>query len=379
MGSGNQKVFYVRAIGQDFIDSALTGSSNDWTVKLDSTRYVDATGVTLSDDTTITNSGVYVEKLSTSGEVKVRVSTGSANPVEQVVFVSDTSSGDRVPMLEFRLKAEGTDVQFDQLKVTVNTTGSSAANQVSEFRLERNGDVVDTADATEISGGILAFNLDDFSRIDEDEYVTYRIVARMQKIDTATFTEGSTMTVSFHSVLAQDRNGDNISNYSGSATGRTQTFRSIGINISRQSSSQYVTSNDNDPSSSYAEYRMQVRITASGDDIWIPLTVADTGTTTGVVYNIEDSGNNAVATGTKSHSISHLYGGSRDGNYVKIADGESASFELVVTYDPTAAGQYRLQIVGVGYTTAGATGSATAQILATPEYDFQSSNVYIPN
>lgn len=379
MGSGNQVIFYVRAIGTPYIDSALAGSSNPWTVRADNIRFNDATGYTFSDNSSVSNSGVYVEKLSTSSDVKVRISTGSGNPDERTVFVSDTGSGDKVTMLEYRLKAEGTDVQFDQVRFNVSTTGASAANQASEFQLQRDGSTLATADATAISGGVLTFNLDNLARVNRDNTGTFTVVARMLKIGTGSFPEGSSMTVSFSSVNAQDQNGDNINSYSGSATGRPQTFRSTGLNIARVSSYTNAVQNSYNPSASYGEYRTQVRITASGNDIWVPFTIGASTSTTGVVYSMEDASNNVMGSGATTASVALVSGGTRDGNYVKIADGESATIEIVVTYDPTSAGQYRLQINSVGYTTSGPTGAATAQIVGTPEGDFQSSNLFITN
>lgn len=379
MGSGNQVIFYVRAIGTPYIDSAIAGSNSSWTIRMDNTRFMDATGYTFSDSSSVSNSGVYVEKLSSSSDVKVRISTGSGNPEERTVFISDSGSGDKVTMLEYRLKAEGTNVQFDQVRFNVSATGASAANQASEFQLQRDGSTLATADATSISGGVLTFNLDNLSNVSRDNTATYTVVARMLKIGTGSFPEGSTMTVSFANVNAQDQNGDNISSYSGSATGRQQTFRSTGLNIARVSSFTNSVQNSYNPSASYGEYRTQVRITASGNDIWVPLTIGSSTSTTGVVYAMEDSGNNTMGSGATTASVSLVSGGTRDGNFVKVADGDSATIEVVVTYDPTAAGQYRLQINSVGYTTSGPVGNATAQILGTPEGDFQSSNLFITN
>jgi hypothetical protein len=65
---------------------------------------------------------------------------------------------------------------------------------------------------------------------------------------------------------------------------------------------------------------------------------------------------------------------------VKISDGESSTFELVVVVDPSAAGQYRLQLDAVNYADADQVGpDAGMTIPATPVSDFQSSLSYIAN
>lgn len=391
MGTGNKETFYVKATGADTIDSDNAGSSNGkWTFDLVELRFTDATGVTLSSTASgITKTNVYVNKLGDSSDVKVKISTGTANPEEKVVFVSDTASGDKVTMLEFKIKAEGTDVTFDQLKATSTPVTHSTAAQTSEYQLVKNGVIIDTFDTsalTSVAAGAVTFDIDTPVKIAKDETATFQIVAKMQKIGTTAFAQGDILKVDFNSVNAQDRNGDSIAagKYTGSATGKNQTFRATGINIAKVSSTNTVTSNSQTTSASFGEFKMQLKVAASGDDIWVPLTTGTTtATTSGFLYELYNSAGSIVTTGTgvatSSQSITHVSGGVRDGSYVKISDGDNATFELVVTLDPATSGQYRLQLVSAGYTTAGATGSSTAQIAATPVADFQSSLSYIQN
>jgi hypothetical protein len=397
MGSNNKATFYLKATGADAIDSVNAGSSNGkWDYEVLELRFTDATGVTLSSTlSNITKGNVYVNKLGDSADIKIKVSTGTANPEEKVVFVSDSASGDKVTLLEFKIKAEGTDTSFDQLKATTTITGSLLSEETTELQLVRGTEVIDTFDPTTtgLSGysatastTVVTFDIDTPVKIAKDATETFKIVAKMQKIGTATFAQGDTLKASYFSINGQDKNGDNIgsSKYTGSADGKIQTFRATGLNVAKVSTLNTVNSNNTTPSASYGEFKMQLKIAASGDDIWVPLTYGTTtGTTTGFLYELYNSAGSIVTTGTgvatSSQSVTHVSGGVRDGSYVKIADGDSATFELVVTLDPAAATQYRLQFVSAGYTTAGATGLATAQIAATPTSDFQSTLSYIPN
>lgn len=385
MGSGNKATFYLKATGADTIDSANAGSSNGkWTVDLVELRYTDATGVTLSSTaSSITKTGVYVNKLGDSSEVKVKISTGTANPEQKVVFVSDAASGDKVTLLEFKIKAEGTDVSFDQFKATSTVTGSILSDQATELQLVRGTEIIDTYDTTG-STTVVVFDIDTPVVVAKDATETFKIVAKMQKIGTATFSQGDTIKMDYFIINGQDKNGDSIATtkYTGSATGKVQTFRATGLNVTKISSVNTVNSNNTTPASSFGEFKMTLKVSASGEDIWVPLTTGTTtATTTGFLYELYNSAGSIVTTGTgvatSSQSITHTTGGVRDGSYVKIADGEDAQFELVVTLDPASSSQYRLQFVSAGYTTAGATGSSTAQIAATPTSDFQSTLSYI--
>lgn len=393
MGASNKATFYVKATGVDSMDSANAGSSNGlWDIFLKELRYTDATGVTLSNSpTTITETAIYVNKLASSSDVKVKISTGASNPEEKVVFVSDDSSGDKVTLLEFRIKAEGTDVSFDQFKATVTPTNVILGNAVTEFQLVKGTEVIDTVDgsATAYSTAgakLVTFELDNMSTVARDATETYKVVARMAKIITSTttatgFENGDILQADFASINGQDKNGDVIgsSKYTGSATGKGQTFRATGLNFVKISSTNTVNANNTTASSSYAEYKMQVRVTASGEDIWVPLTIGAASSTAGMSYSVLNSDGAGTGIGTPTASITHITGGTRDGAYVKVADGESATFETVVTVDPTVAGQYRLQINAIGYNVTGASGAATAQISGTPVQDYQSSLSYIQN
>ncbi len=380
MGASNQTTFTIKAVGASSIDSDNAGAK--WDITEGNIRFADATGAVLSDTTTYTINGVAVNKLSTSSDVKVRFSAGAANPDVKTNFVSDTSSGDKVVMNEFKVKAEGTKVSFDQLQMNV-TTSTTTSNMISELQLVQNGSVIDTVDtsSSELSAGVAYFNIDNLVTVNQDETQTFQVVAKMQKIGTATFVAGQTATISFKSINAQDVNGDVIpsSKFYGSADGRQQTFLATGLNVTKVSSNVAATTNSNTPSASFGTFTYDVKVTASGNDVWVPFTASSTGAA-GVRFTVEDSNNTDVtAAGTNTASVALISGGTRDGNTVKIADGESATLEVVVTYDPSAAGQYRLQIGSVGYNNTDAATGASLSITAAPESDFQSSNLFITN
>jgi hypothetical protein len=385
MGLSNKATFYVKATGVSTIDS-FDAANTTWTATSTEARYVDATGVTLSEQFSASNAGIYVKKLASSADVKVKYSTGAANPDTKTVFVSEDNSGDKVTMNEFKIKAEGTAMSFDKLTVAATPVNVEIKNAVSEFQLVKGTEVLATVDAAAMTGAqAVVFNLDTTATIAQDATETYKIVARMLKINVGTttpsaagFQNGDTLVVSFTSANVQDKNGDNVTAISGSADGKVQTFRATGLNVAKVSSVNTVSTNSQVASSSYAEFKMQVKVTASGDDIWVPLNVAINDTTKGMNIVVLDSNSTTTFAGTPSASVSHISGGTKETNSVKIADGDSATFELVVVVDPTAAGQYRLQVNGVGYAASDAV-AATSNIAATPVADYQSSLSYIAN
>ncbi len=377
MGSSNKVVFTIKANAVASIDTENVDAK--WDLSVSDLRYTDATGVILTEATVDgTNSGtnIVVEKLASSSDVKVKISSGSTNPDEKTVFISDDSSGDKVTMNEFKVKAEGTKVAFDTVKVSF-AGSKNLPVIVSELQLVKGDTVVETFDPTSAtSTGIATFDLDDQQYVNQDETVTYKIVAKMQKINAGSFVAGDKLAVSFLSVNAEDKNGDLISSskISGSSTGKDQTFRATGIALAKVSSTATAVAKA-DTANGYGKFTMDVKVTASGDDLWVPLTSVRGTATSGITYVMEDSTGATVSSGTTTAVVTRVSGGTIDGNYVKVADGETAQLKITVSYDPAANGFARLQVSKVGYALSAV--APTATIDGTPTTDFETDSVDI--
>lgn len=398
MGSSNQVIFKIKAISADFIDSDNEGGS--WTLALSNMRYVDATGANLVSSDTITSQSFAVEKLSSSGDVKIKISSGSSNPEDKTVFVSDTSSGDKVIMNEFKIKAEGTKISFDTMQVRYEVSGitSSLSDKVTELQLVRDDNVIATADPyssrdNNTSSKVITFNIDEQEKISDGSYATYKIVAKMKKIGTSSFAVGDSITISVESasslkvVNAEDRAGDliQIGRFSGSSTGKPQIFRSTGMNISKTYTNAEAISSGNS-SRGYGRFTAEVRLTASGNEIWIPLTsellTSDktNSNVSGVLFQMENGADSRLVAGdmnsAPSSIVSRVSGGTTDSGYVRISDGESAVIRLQVSYDPKYSGFAKMQVVGLNYKS-NRSDSTVSYIEATPVSDFETNAIDI--
>jgi hypothetical protein len=122
-------------------------------------------------------------------------------------------------------------------------------------------------------------------------------------------------------------------------------------------------------------------VTAQDNTAWVSLS-ANRGTSVagGVSYYIETPSNNDVplTTGIAGAALERVSGGSMDGNYVRINDGQTVKFRLNAAYDPAVAGVYRVQIHGVNYNPNSAS-APTNQALVTPTSSFQSDSLPIQN
>ncbi len=97
--------------------------------------------------------------------------------------------------------------------------------------------------------------------------------------------------------------------------------------------------------------------------------------TVGVNYLVEDATGNQVSTGTASAALSSS--ADTDGNRFVIRDGETETFTLTVTYDPTASGFYQVQFYSINTATSNA--NPTSQQVALPSSDYESDQIEILN
>lgn len=354
---------YVAVDAIDNIDSTDL-NSDAWSVEVDNIRFSDASGAVLT--STGNGSDFNVDEtfnftdLSTSGDVKVKVTEGSNNPEAQNVEVSDTSATSGVTMLEFKIKAEGSDVTFDSLPVHVNTTGANGTEIFDELALMNGSDEIDTVDAPSNTSGTVTFDFDDDFTISEGDTETFKVVAKIKKVANANFDQGDSASVSFDAINRaavgfEDENGDAITggNLTGTVTGEVQTFYSEGVQVSGFTSSVSPTSNTSGTFSKQT-YTVSYKVTAFGNDYYIPKGVDTSASSNsiGLVYSVETS---AGATNTSVTASASSLSSSADtvGGYYKVADGETKTFNvtLELTKGSATAGFYRVQLGAVRYDT----------------------------
>ncbi len=369
----DRNTFYVVAHARTTIDTA--DQNKNWDISATNFRYVDAQGAIISEGDVITNTGVYVIKLASSGEVKARISLSPSNPNQQAVKVSTTNSGDLVTLLEFRIKAEGTDMSFDQISFVIATSGVLLSDMASEFRFMKGSTVIETADnsdvvATTSSRGVLTFALDDEEYVDQDDTETYKLVARMNK---NTFV-GSSITASYNAVTIEDNNGDTVQTISGSAVGNAQTFRGDGLFAAIDSTTANLLSTTvNNSSRQYGEFKFVIDVTADGDDFYF-------ASTSGVVdYDIltaagaVDTAATASSTATLTSNATKTAGG----DYV-IYDGETKRVTYTVTMGIGAsAGAYKAIANSFDFGDAANAVANQTAINLTPASDFTTGTVII--
>ncbi|MCX6752837.1 MAG: peptidoglycan-binding domain-containing protein [Candidatus Nomurabacteria bacterium] len=240
-GVSNKQTFYVAITAVSNIDSndILT---NDWTVSVDSTRWMDGTGMVMSDTTSIsrdgtnTNTGVTFDSLA-SGDLKLTVSKGSMPSAGNVRVSSTTTTS--VLMNEFKLKATGSAMTVNSISLALSTPGADTLSEAtSEVTIKVLGEQIASNDETLSSDDTYVFTLDNPLEIAAGKTVTFDVYAKVNKIS-ATLLAGENLLVSYATSNVEDSNGDAIAggNRVGTAQGNTQNFFADGINLEFVSSS----------------------------------------------------------------------------------------------------------------------------------------------
>lgn len=374
--AGDKEKFYVTVSSVSNVDS--DDLANDWTVAVESVRFEDAEGVVTTDSSTgdlgtenySNNTAEAAEKLfsfedlSSSGDVELKVSKGSASPEATAVEVDDTSDTNDVVFLEAKLKAEGTDMTVDNIEFDVTPTGANANVIVKEYKLLLDGEEIDSIAAGSIADGVTGTieftDLEDDFMIDEGDTAVIQVVADINDLE-GTFTNGDSLLISFAgasnvddeaNTVVEDENGDTVedSDRSGSAVGETQTFYADGMQVSLVSVDADVTA-DADPatggSDSTGTFVIKFKVTAFGDDIYVDKdAVEDTtpfNTATQLAYSVTNTGTTAAAVAVLQ-STADL-----QTNSYLVEEGTSETFTLTVALTSATDTFSRVKLESIGY------------------------------
>lgn len=113
------------------------------------------------------------------------------------------------------------------------------------------------------------------------------------------------------------------------------------------------------------EFEMELSITASSGDLMIPMTAAiDDATTTGVVFSIRVGSSTDVASGTIEAVLSSS--ATTSGDSFVVAQGETETFTVTITFDPDVSDAYYAQLETVN-TDQGSVGFTPAEAYQSEE------------
>ena len=372
---GNKDKFYITVNGASKIDSGDI-SSDSWTVDPINVRYEDGSGVVSTD--TITQTAIPLSFVTsvTASDTKLKIALNST-PAATAVEVDSSNNTDDVVLLKGKLTAEGTsDIWLDALPVTLTAaTTSGSINAITGTVTLKLGDNTYTevtgttnclveadfstastcsTEAQEIAG--ILFNELDYT-IPAGTTVNFSISADINDLDATVaeatnFDAGDSLKADVTATgraftIAENELGDQLSDsteMTGTALGEVQTFYVDGIAVALDSvdaDSFTVDAVDNDR----AELVIKFKVTAFGDDAYIPsFMTPTTASTNATVGTASSSTAPSTASGVAFHVqsadtgllLAHLSGSTltstadEETNSFKVVEGATETFTLKV-------------------------------------------------
>jgi len=354
----------------------------NWSVSVASIRYKDADNVVTTDTTTgDLKEDVEFEIVKRGDGEELKFGSGNSNPSERTVIVNENKRTNNVTLLNYTIEALGSDIELDKLFVNIKT-GSAAFNDVvSDIRL-RIGNTTFKKDTVISSGDysatstLVSFDIDNKIEIDEDNKVTVDVIVDL-KPRTA-YLNGESISAQVTSAerdRTEAEGSDDISSFSGTVIGKTQTLIAEGIFASANSvklKTETIGSNN-----TIGIFTIEFDVTAVENDFYITDKASTSSLTSigGVQYAIDST------VGTPD-SVSAILSSDadEDSNGVFIVrEGQSETFTLTVTVDASSAGSHRVLLNAIRFSenADGITSGSTYTVI--PVNEFRTSYQFINN
>ncbi len=389
---------YIAVSALPVIDSANLGSTHNlFTITGTSIRYSDSTGSAFQysvSDSNLSSSTFTFDTAASASSIKLNVTKDVNDSTDHTAQASSSAHTNGVTLAMVDLNAQGSNVSIQSLPVTVavkNTgSGTNVSDVVSTVRLYNSaGALIDSE--TVPAGGTCASDSSFYGvsgakcatvtftnftnnglAIPTGSTNVFTIKGDINTIDGTTVAAGTYATAEITgtntlAVQAYDANNNRLTANStylvGSTTGSKTYFYVNGINVAAAGTTTNSYSNPGG-SQSHGIFTMTIpfSVTAYGTTAYVPsatsLTSAGTvnnptATAGAYVQYAVDNGSalqSSGASATISYTGNDALTPDTNGNY-QIPVGQTKTFNLVVTYTPSASGSYRAQLVNVNNNT----------------------------
>lgn len=348
-------------ISVDAISNLDSGdiNSDSWTVGIDNVRYVDGSGVTTTDVTSIpaamdydtAGDGVAMAfvSFSSASDTELEINLSSDTPAIQVAIVSTTGQKNNVELLKGTFKVEGSsDVWIDEIPFLF-TTNATDVDQVAPT-------VTLTIDGKEFSesvgsavGTTEVVTFDDLDlTLDAGKTYTFTVSAdEVNDIETTYFDEGDYLKAELDStrralIVAENEQGDSLTDgteMTGVALGNIQYFYSVAPKVEVVSTS--IAPNDNGSSApTSATAKIKLKITAQGGTVY--LNGDDESTAAKELITLTyDGGDATTSVASYSYTTSGTYtttNGGADNEYYTLNQGDTMYVEVQAVVSRGAGG-----------------------------------------
>jgi peptidoglycan hydrolase-like protein with peptidoglycan-binding domain len=385
--AGKSAELSIRADAQSSIDSGNLNQTFSLIIPKNGIRVIDGERIQhyVGSDTDIVRVGFNGED---SGKLSLR--EASDNPEAGVIVADNRDMSDKADVLAFEVRnANDAEVDLTDLTVRVNAefAGSSVAgedvdNIIRRATLELDGKTyqgkMQNADSGAYEGSIVFKNLKTSVAGDDtiDGVITVELYGSDNRYDS-----GAILTFDLLSadVKAEGNRSGDDSEVTGSVLGNEMTVTTeSGISLSGRSTAAVVTTPSSGTTPSFGTYTLRFDVTAVGDDVFIPRSVAVDGaatTTAGVrVVNISTPYVGSVSTLITSSAKQY------NNDFFVVREGDTKTFTVnVVLLDPQTVGYYQLGIDFVQFSSTGSDVNTLQKLeVDQNKQSFSTDPIYIP-
>lgn len=352
------------------VDDADTGVEWEIFIPDDGIRATDSLNINHYTGDTDDTVSFDIDEEGSEDELIVR--STDEDPDATVLQLDDNNRSGWLTVFAFELDTDDSknDIEIDTIPVTVEFSTSTYATFVHDARLSIDGETFDDYSVSNANNATttLTFDIDKELVIDAGDSVVVELQMEFKALTNANL-EGTVVEawVDGDDIEAEGADDLDDSQTSGSARSEEHILRVSGLTLSEVDTSTDI--RETDGSADSGTYRIVFEVTAFADDVYIARSAAS-GTslgTAGVNYIVEDSNGDQVGDGASSAALSS--NASVVGNYYRVAEGQTRTFTLNVSYTPVSDDFYRVQLYSVNYNDTQA--APDVQQRALPEQDFE--------
>ena len=328
------------------------GTDADWTIAVNGIRYFDADGVA-TDERSFGEIGdeVAFSIVKKGHEDKLDFSLAPSNPEATDIIVDERQKTNDVTILNYYIEAKGSDIELDRLYVTIDTSATTS-QVIDDVKLKIGNQTFsdDSFVANSQTSATYRFDIDGDVVIKETKKEEVRVLVSFRSQDER-YDNGTTIQARVTSIerdATRALGADDITNFSGTAVGKTHTLVASGIvtpNLKIDDS--FKTQGRND---TVGVFTLKFVVKAIENDFYITNDVSQNAAaaTAGIAYQIDAPVGFNLASSTVSATLDSTADEKTDGVFT-VREGETETFTLTVVLNPNVAGYYRVALTELNY------------------------------
>lgn len=395
--AGDSERLIVAVSGAKNIDSADIGET--WTVAIDSIRFRDAQGASITDSSTgdigATRTFSF-QTFASAANVELRAQASNNTP-QGIIDVDDNKDTDNVELLRFTLEARGGDVRIRDFPITFATSSGNTADTLAKIahtlHIEIDGkkwsENVSQALASS-AGAIVTFDDVDHT-IRKGDKVVVIVRADINDTQAGSFVDGDGLTASFTAsnraaLEAEDESGEDLAanERTGTGNGKPLVFYDTGVRVTLLDTSRTVTTGQS-ANDDVGTFTIRFRVEALDGTVYISRTAEATDTSSpnvatsgGIQYRVVQGSTattddvSAVVTFTTGNGA-RLVGGN-----IELNEGERTDITLTVSRTNNAMGDsglYQMFLEGIKWNTSNDTTAGDGFLYTFDLEDYQTDPI----